>query len=59
MTCLTIWLAAAQVVHGQSAENVADVINDNSADSRRIAEHYARTRGLPQSSCKNMSPEAM
>ena len=47
-TCLTIWLAAA-VVHGQSAEHVAIVVNDNSADSRRIAEHYARTRGLPES----------
>ena len=49
VTCLTIWLAAAPVVHGQSAENVAVVINDNSGDSQRIAEHYARTRGLPQS----------
>jgi uncharacterized protein (TIGR03790 family) len=49
VTCLTIWLAAAPVVHGQSAENVAVVINDNSTDSQRIAEHYARTRGLPQS----------
>jgi len=49
VTCLTIWLAAAPVVHGQSAENVAVVINDNSTDSQRIAEHYARSRGLPQS----------
>ena len=49
LACLTIWLAAAPVVHGQSAENVAVVVNDNSADSQRIAEHYARTRGLPQS----------
>ncbi|PYR00792.1 MAG: hypothetical protein DMF96_02305 [Acidobacteria bacterium] len=49
VTCLTFWLALAAVVHGQSAENVAVVINDNSADSQRIAEHYARTRGLPQS----------
>jgi uncharacterized protein (TIGR03790 family) len=31
----------------QSAENVAVVINDRSADSRRIGEHYAKTRGLP------------
>ena len=31
----------------QSAENVAVVINDNSPDSRRIGEYYAKTRGLP------------
>jgi len=47
--CLTVSLAAAPAVHGQSAENVAVVVNDNSADSQRIAEHYARTRGLPPS----------
>jgi uncharacterized protein (TIGR03790 family) len=28
---------------------VAVIVNDNSADSQRIAEHYARTRGLPES----------
>ena len=49
VTCLTVWLGTAPVVHGQSPENVAVVVNDNSADSRRIAEHYARTRGLPES----------
>ena len=43
------WLALPVSVHGQSAENVAVVVNDNSADSRRIAEHYARTRALPSS----------
>src|SRR5438309_12073129 len=48
-TCLIVWLGAAAVVRGQSPENVAVVINDNSADSQRIAEHYARTRGLPPS----------
>ena len=49
LTCLSIWLSAAAAVRAQSAENVAVVVNDNSADSQRIAEHYARTRGLPQS----------
>src|SRR6266540_3605378 len=48
-SCLTICLTVAPVAHGQSPENVAVVVNDNSADSQRIAEHYARTRGLPQS----------
>jgi uncharacterized protein (TIGR03790 family) len=33
----------------QSGENVAVVINDRSADSQRIGEHYARTRGVPPS----------
>ena len=49
LACLSIWLAAAPVLRGQSAENVAVVVNDNSADSKRIADHYARTRGLPPS----------
>ena len=31
----------------QSAENVAIVINDNSPDSQRIGEYYAKARSLP------------
>jgi uncharacterized protein (TIGR03790 family) len=46
VACLTVWLGTAPVVLGQSAENVAVVINDNSPDSQRIGEHYARTRKL-------------
>ena len=49
VTCLTVLLGAAPVVHGQSALNVAVIINDNSPDSQRIGEHYARTRGLAPS----------
>jgi uncharacterized protein (TIGR03790 family) len=33
--------------YAQSAANVAVVINDNSPDSQRIGEHYARARSLP------------
>jgi uncharacterized protein (TIGR03790 family) len=33
----------------QTAKNVAVVINDASADSRRIGEYYAQRRGVPQS----------
>jgi uncharacterized protein (TIGR03790 family) len=33
----------------QSGENVAVVINDRSAHSQRIGEHYARIRGVPAS----------
>jgi len=32
----------------QSGDNVLLVVNESSADSARIAEHYARTRGVPQ-----------
>ena len=42
-----VWLFAPSALQAQSAENVAVVVNDNSEDSRRIGEHYARTRGLP------------
>ena len=55
--CLRCFLAApvamvlwvAPPVLAQSPENVAVVINDNSPDSQRIGEHYARTRALPAS----------
>src|SRR5262245_10443644 len=47
-----IWLAACLVeppVQAQSAENVAVIVNDNSQDSRRIGEYYARVRNVPPS----------
>ena len=44
---LFLWLATA--AYAQAAENVAVIINDNSPDSQRIGEHYARTRALPAS----------
>src|SRR5262245_48163659 len=47
--CLAAWFGASRAVHAQSAENVAIVINDNSADSKQIGEYYARLRSLPQS----------
>jgi uncharacterized protein (TIGR03790 family) len=46
---LAISLATPAALRAQSAENVAIVVNENSADSVRIAEHYARTRGLAPS----------
>jgi uncharacterized protein (TIGR03790 family) len=48
LAALAFWSVAAPV-HGQSAENVAVVINDESPASRRIGEHYAKTRGVPAS----------
>jgi uncharacterized protein (TIGR03790 family) len=46
---LAALLALALPVRAQSAENVAIVINDNSAVSQVIGEHYAQKRGLPAS----------
>lgn len=40
------WIPCA---HAQTGANVAVVINENSAASRQIGEHYARKRGLPDS----------
>jgi uncharacterized protein (TIGR03790 family) len=39
--------AFAPPAYPQTAENVALVINDASADSRRIGEHYASVRNIP------------
>jgi len=49
MTCLAICLAVPRLGIGQTAENVAVIVNTNSAESQRIADHYARVRGLPES----------
>ena len=47
---LTVWLlGTASALRAQSPENVGLVVNDNSPESKRIAEHYVRTRGLPAS----------
>ena len=45
---LVVCLAVAPA-SGQTAENVAVIVNEKSADSQRIAEHYASTRRLPAS----------
>jgi len=45
----SIMAAFPSTIHGQTAENVAVVVNDNSADSQRIAERYAQVRQLPAS----------
>ena len=44
---LVALVGQATHAHAQSAENVAVVINDNSPDSQRIGEYYARVRALP------------
>ena len=45
IVAVSLWLELPG--YAQSAENVAVVINDNSPESQRIGEHYARTRSLP------------
>jgi uncharacterized protein (TIGR03790 family) len=40
-------LAIASGAFAQSADNVLLVVNESSGDSVRIADHYARTRGVP------------
>jgi uncharacterized protein (TIGR03790 family) len=49
ITCLALCLALPRFAHGQTAENVAVVINTNSAESQRIADHYAGVHRLPKS----------
>jgi uncharacterized protein (TIGR03790 family) len=44
---LVIWGGLATTVRAQSSENVAIVINDNSPESQRVGEYYARARALP------------
>jgi uncharacterized protein (TIGR03790 family) len=46
---VAISLSYASAAQAQSAENVALVINDASAASRRIGEYYASKRGVPAS----------
>ena len=42
-------LVSAQPALAQSGENVAVVINDNSADSQKIGQAYAAARSIPDS----------
>jgi uncharacterized protein (TIGR03790 family) len=42
----------------QTAKNVAVVINDASADSRRIGEYYAQRRGVPQTNVIHLQAPA-
>jgi hypothetical protein len=44
----SVVLGFAATVVAQSGDNVLLVVNESSADSTRIAEHYARARGVPQ-----------
>ena len=51
-------LALASPGFPQSGDNVLLVVNESSADSTRIAEHYARTRGVPQTQLLRIKVDA-
>jgi uncharacterized protein (TIGR03790 family) len=45
--CTVALMLAASGAHAQTAENVAVVINEASAESRQIGEYYVKARGIP------------
>jgi uncharacterized protein (TIGR03790 family) len=49
VTALAVHALLPSVASGQTAENVAVVINDNSPVSQKIGDYYARRRGIPPS----------
>jgi uncharacterized protein (TIGR03790 family) len=56
---LTLILSAATSrAIAQSGDNVLLVVNETSADSARIAEHYARVRGVPQTQVLRIKVDA-
>jgi len=55
---LTIVAITAPPAFGQSAENVAVVINQASSASKQIGDHYVRQRGVPASNVINIQTTA-
>ncbi len=51
-------LAAPAPALAQSGDNVLLVVNESSPDSIRIAEHYARARGVPQTQLLRIKVDA-
>jgi uncharacterized protein (TIGR03790 family) len=51
-------VAATPSAFAQSGENVLLVVNETSADSARIAEHYARARAVPQAQVLRIKVDA-
>lgn len=51
-------LAVSPRAFAQSGENVLLVVNETSADSARVAEHYARVRGVPQTNLLRIKVDA-
>jgi uncharacterized protein (TIGR03790 family) len=50
--------AVASRATAQSGDNVLLVVNESSADAVRIAEHYARVRGVPQAQMLRIKVDA-
>lgn len=57
LSTLVACLLAAPVL-AQSGDNVLLVVNQASADSVRVAEHYARVRGVPQAQVLRVTVDA-
>lgn len=57
LTALVLSLSAAPVL-AQTADNVLLVVNQSSPDSIRVAEHYARVRGVPQTQVLRVTVDA-
>lgn len=51
-------LALASAAFAQSGDNVLLVVNENSGDSVRIGEHYARARAVPQAQVLRIKTDA-
>ncbi len=51
-------LLSPQGAAAQSAENVAVVVNDNSADSQRVADYYVKRRGVPATNVIHLKTSA-
>ena len=60
VVCAAIFLGSflPHAASAQSPDNVALVINDASPDSKRIGEHYARTRGIPAANVIHLATTA-
>ena len=50
--------AVTSLASAQSGDNVLLVVNEASADSGRVAEHYARVRGVPQTQVLRIKVDA-
>ena len=57
LLALTV-LALASPALAQSGDNVLLIVNETSADSGRIAETYARARGVPQTQLLRIKVDA-
>src|SRR5512135_699481 len=58
LALLALALAVVRPAAAQTGDNVLLVVNQASADSVRVAEHYARVRGVPQAQVVRLTVDA-